>query len=90
MIDINVTALEALGTLQRELAQKGIVLAIARANHLLQKMLKRSGLTERIGSEQLYPTVRTGVQALLERRARKPYTFGKRGKDSVYTHSSHV
>ena len=70
MVDIDVTALEALGTLQDELAQKGIVLAIARANHPLQKMLKRAGLIERIGSEHLYPTVRTGVQAFLEREVR--------------------
>ncbi len=41
-------------------------LAIARANHPLQEMLKRAGLTERIGLEHLYPTVRTGVQAFLE------------------------
>jgi len=68
MVDIDVTALEALGMLQRELAQKGIVLVIARANHPLQKMLKRAGLVERIGSEHLYPTVRTGVQAYLERQ----------------------
>jgi SulP family sulfate permease len=65
IIDIDVTAIEALSTLQRELDQRGIVLSIARANHPLQKTLKRSGLTERIGSEHLYPTVRTGVQAFL-------------------------
>jgi SulP family sulfate permease len=66
IIDIDVTAIEALSTLQRELEHKGIVLAIARANHPLQEMLKRAGLTERIGLEHLYPTVRTGVQAFLE------------------------
>jgi sulfate permease, SulP family len=65
IIDIDVTAVEALSTLQRELERKGIRLAIARANHPLQEMLKRTGLTERIGSHHLYPTVRTGVQAFL-------------------------
>jgi hypothetical protein len=29
-------------------------------------MLKRAGLTERIGLKHFYPTVRTGVQAFLE------------------------
>lgn len=69
-VDIDVTALAALDTLQRELALQGIVLAIARANHPLQKMLKRAGLVEGIGSQHLYPTVRTGVQTFLERGER--------------------
>ncbi len=63
--DIDVTAIEALSTLQRELERKGIVLVIARANHPLQEMLKRAELIERIGTEHLFPTVRTGVQAFL-------------------------
>jgi sulfate permease, SulP family len=71
IIDIDVTATEALSTLQRELELRGIVLAIARANYPLQKMLKRAGLTERIGEEHFYPTVRTGVQAFLERQAKE-------------------
>lgn len=66
IVDIDVTATEALLTLQRELERKGTVLAIARASHPLQRMLKRAGLTERIGPEHLYPTVRTGVQAFLD------------------------
>lgn len=70
IVDIDVTATEALSTLQRELERKGIVMAIARANHPLQKMLKRAGLTERIGAEHFYPTVRTGVQAFLEQQTK--------------------
>jgi sulfate permease, SulP family len=68
IIDIDVTAAEALSTLQSELERKGIVLAIARASQPLQEMLKRAGLTERIGPEHFYPTVRTGVQAFLEQQ----------------------
>lgn len=71
IIDIDVTATEALSTLQRELERRGIVLVIARANHPLQKMLTRAGLTQRIGEEHFYPTVRTGVQAFLERQAKE-------------------
>lgn len=70
IVDIDVTATEAISTLQCELERKGIVLAIARANHPLQKMLKRAGLTERIGAEHFYPTVRTGVQAFLEQQVK--------------------
>lgn len=66
ILDIDVTATEALSELQQQLECKGIVLVIARANHPLQHMLKRAGLTERIGSEHFYPTVRTAVQAYLE------------------------
>jgi SulP family sulfate permease len=70
IVDIDVTATEALSTLQRELERKGIILAIARAHHPLQKMLMRSGLTERIGADHFYPTVRTGVQAFLKQQAK--------------------
>ena len=70
IVDIDVTATEAISTLQRELERQGIVLAVARANQPLQEMLKRAGLTERIGAEHLYPTVRTGVQAFLEQQAK--------------------
>lgn len=66
--DIDVTAAEALSKLQSELERKGVVLAIARASHPLQRMLKRAGLTERIGSAHFFPTVRTGVQAFLEQQ----------------------
>jgi SulP family sulfate permease len=71
IIDIDVTAAEAFSTLQRELERKGIVLAIARANHPLHHMLKRAGLIERIGAQHFYPTVRTGVQAYLEQRVKE-------------------
>jgi MFS superfamily sulfate permease-like transporter len=50
IVDIDVTATEAISSLQCELKRKGIVLAIARANHPLQKMLKRAGLAKRIGA----------------------------------------
>ena len=70
IVDIDVTATEAISTLKCELERKGIVLAIARANHPLQKMLNRAGLTERIGAHHFYPTVRTGVQAFLEQQAK--------------------
>jgi SulP family sulfate permease len=66
IIDVDVTAAEALSTLQSDLEGKKIVLAIARASQPLQVMLKRAGLTDRIGLNHFYPTVRTGVQAFLE------------------------
>jgi sulfate permease, SulP family len=68
IIDIDVTAVEALKKLYGELDRKGIALVIARASQPLQKMLRRGGLTNLIGTEHIYPTVRTGVQSFLERK----------------------
>jgi MFS superfamily sulfate permease-like transporter len=62
---LDVTGAEALDTLRRELADRGIVLAIARSQGLFQLMLDRSGVTERIGAQHLFPTVREGVHAFV-------------------------
>jgi len=66
IIDIDVTAAEALKKLQSELERKGIVLAMARTSHPLRRMLKRSGLTDLIGQDYIFPTVSTAVQTFLE------------------------
>jgi sulfate permease, SulP family len=87
IVDIDVTATEAISTLQRELERRGVVLAIARANHPLQEMLKRAGLTERIGAQHFYPTVRTGVQAFLERQAQEQGSSSRLGNENCATHS---
>jgi SulP family sulfate permease len=68
VIDIDVTAADALKKLYRELERKGVVLGIARASQPLQKMLDRSGLTDLIGKEHIYPTIRTAIQVYLERK----------------------
>jgi SulP family sulfate permease len=68
IVDIDVTAVEALMKLQSELERKGVIMAIARASQPLQEILKRAGLTERIGSEHFFPTVRTGVRAFIEQQ----------------------
>jgi SulP family sulfate permease len=68
IVDIDVTAAEVLSKLQDELERKGIVMAIARASQPLQEILKRAGLTEKIGSAHFFPTVRTGVRAFLEQQ----------------------
>src|SRR5439155_24460289 len=47
---------------------KGVVMAIARASQPLQEILKRAGLTERIGTAHFFPTVRTGVRAFIEQQ----------------------
>jgi hypothetical protein len=53
--------------LQRELSDQGIVFAVARAKRMLVDIFDSTGLTEAIGREHLYPSVRAGVAAY-ERR----------------------
>ena len=68
IVDIDVTAVEALSKLQSGLERRGVTMAIARASQPLQEILKRAGLTEKIGSEHFFPTVRTGVRAFIEQQ----------------------
>ena len=91
IVDIDVTATEAISSLQCELKPKGIVLAIARANHPLQKILKRAGLTKCIGAKHFYPTVRTDLQASLSnwRRSRHP-RLDNANRTFLYIHAIRI
>jgi high affinity sulfate transporter 1 len=64
---LDVTGADALETLRAELAGQGIVLAIARAKGLFRATLERTGIAERIGAARLFPSVRDGTRAFLER-----------------------
>lgn len=61
--DFDSTAAEALENLDADLERMGIELWIARPNEPLREMLHLTGLTKRLGKENIYPTVRTAVQA---------------------------
>lgn len=61
--DFDSTAAEALENLDAELERHGIDLWIARANGPLRDMLHVTGLTKRLGKENIYPTVRAAVEA---------------------------
>ena len=63
MIEIDITAADALETLRAELADRGIVLALARMKQELRKELAPSGLVERIGEDKVFPTLPTAVAA---------------------------
>ena len=60
---LDVSGAYALDALRSELAEKGIVFGIARARGLFRIMLERAGVAERIGSENLFHTVRAGAAA---------------------------
>lgn len=66
---LDVTAADALAALHAELADQGIVLAVARASGLFAVMLERTGVAARIGRDHLFPTVHAGAQAFLKTQA---------------------
>jgi high affinity sulfate transporter 1 len=64
---LDFTGVEAIDQMRDELAAQGITLAIARSRGRFDAGLKVSGLADLIGAEHMFPTVRSGVQAFLER-----------------------
>ena len=61
--DFDSTAAEALDNMDRSLERLGVELWIARANQPLRNLLLVTGLTERIGEDNIYPSVRAAVLA---------------------------
>jgi len=61
--DFDSTAAEALENLDGSLERLSVELWIARANAPLQNLLQATGLTTRIGSDNIYVSVRAAVQA---------------------------
>ena len=61
--DVDGTAVEALESLRRELAARGVVVALARLEHAVRLLLERAGFIERIGREHVFPTLPTAVEA---------------------------
>jgi len=63
MAGLDVTGSDALESLHDDMADRGIVFAIARAKGRFRSMLELCGLAEKIGSEYLFPTVHAGALA---------------------------
>jgi high affinity sulfate transporter 1 len=61
--DFDSTAAEALENLDVDLERRGIELWIARANAPLRDLLQVTGLTQRLGEKNIYPSVRAAVVA---------------------------
>jgi len=61
--DFDSTAAEALENLDASLERLGVELWIARANGPLRDLLQVTGLTTRIGEDNLHPSVRSAVTA---------------------------
>ncbi|WP_330230740.1 sulfate permease [Nocardia sp. NBC_00508] len=62
-VEVDLTALDAVEQLRAELAERGIVFAMARVKQDLRVDLDASGLTSRIGESHMYPTLPTVVAA---------------------------
>ena len=65
--DFDSTAAEALENLDADLERLGVEFWIARANEPLRELLQVTGLTQRLGAESIYPSVRAAVVAYRER-----------------------
>ncbi len=61
--DFDSTAAEALENLDADLERGGVEFWIARANKPLRNLLQVTGLTERLGNDNVYPSVRAAVTA---------------------------
>jgi high affinity sulfate transporter 1 len=67
IIEIDLTAADALAELQQKLAHQGITFALARVKQKLYCQLQRAGLVQQIGPEHFYPTLPTAVAAFQRR-----------------------
>lgn len=61
--DFDSTAAEALENLDADLERLGVEFWIARANETLRELLRVTGLTKRLGNENIFPSVRAAVEA---------------------------
>jgi SulP family sulfate permease len=60
-VEVDITALDALEALRRELDRRGIGFALARVKQDLHDDLDAFGLTSKIGSDHIFPTLPTAV-----------------------------
>jgi SulP family sulfate permease len=79
IVEIDSTAAEMLLALQRELAGRGVRLALTRVKRELFAQLEASGVVERVGVEHLYPTIPTAVAAFARRGESKQSVFRENG-----------
>ncbi|CAM5710476.1 putative sulfate transporter [Streptomyces alboniger] len=62
-VEVDITALDAVDELRRELAHRGIVFALARVKQDLLDDLEAYGLTDSVGKDRIFPTLPTAVTA---------------------------
>ncbi|MFG2780291.1 SulP family inorganic anion transporter [Streptomyces prunicolor] len=65
-VEVDITALDAVDELRRELAHRGVVFALARVKQDLLDDLLAYGLVESVGTDHIFPTLPTAVAAYRE------------------------
>jgi SulP family sulfate permease len=63
IVEVDITAADALDALHRELGERGTVLALARVKQDLRAALEPTGLLERVGEDRIFATLPTAVEA---------------------------
>ncbi|MFC4783856.1 SulP family inorganic anion transporter [Nocardioides sp. MAHUQ-72] len=63
IVEVDVTAADALEKLRRELTERGVVFGLVRLKMDLRDELAPTGILERIGEDRLFPTLPTAVAA---------------------------
>ncbi|KQZ70345.1 MULTISPECIES: SulP family inorganic anion transporter [unclassified Nocardioides] len=63
MVEVDITAADALETLRRQMTERGVTLALARVKQDLRDELKPTGLLDRIGADRIFPTLPMAVSA---------------------------
>ncbi|MBK6014861.1 sulfate permease [Streptomyces sp. MBT53] len=65
-VEVDITALDAVDELRRELAHRGVVFALARVKQDLRVDLEAYGLVDSVGEDHIFPTLPTAVAAYRE------------------------
>lgn len=68
-VDPDLTAVDALEQLRRELTARGIVFAMARVKEDLRDDLVAAGFIDHVGADRIFPTLPTAVEAFRNRSA---------------------
>lgn len=59
---LDVTGMESLDQVYRELQQRGVQLLLARPKHYMRDLARKSGALEHIGLEHVFPSIRSAVE----------------------------
>ncbi|WP_217552532.1 SulP family inorganic anion transporter [Streptomyces sp. GbtcB6] len=71
-VEVDITALDAVDALRRELTARGVVFALARVKQDLLDDLEAYGLADAVGHDRIFPTLPTAVTAYREWLAAQP------------------
>lgn len=66
-VEVDLTAVDALDQLRRDLEARGIVFALARVKQDLRDLLDAAGLVDKIGEDRIFMTLPTAVEAFHDR-----------------------